>query len=160
MREALGFREVGDLLLRPLVFGTLGGGLLYVGILQLFMAFDNSSGADSVDAGPGLFLAAFTIIPLVAAPFVMVSLATFGAIAAVIVERMGTPRYTSLGVIFALAAVPILIFALIVSYEDEPLVQKLVGSFSLAGPFAFVAALSLWHEMLKRKRRIESSIPS
>ena len=65
------------------MFGTLGGGLLYVGILQLLIAFDGGGGADSFGAGPGLFLAAFTIIPLVAAPFVMASLAIFGAIAAV-----------------------------------------------------------------------------
>ena len=134
--------------------------MLYVAILQILVAFDDSGGADIFEAGPGLFLSAFTIIPLVAAPFVMASLATFGAIAAVIVDRMGTPRYASLGVIFAFAAVPILIFAMVFSHEDETLWQRLAGPFTLAGPFAFAAALSLWHEMLKRKRRIESSIPS
>lgn len=143
-----------------MLFGTFGGGLLYIGILQFLIAFDDSSGADGFGAGPGLFLAALTIIPLVAAPFVMASLTTFGAIAAVIVDRMGTPRYASLGVIFAVAAVPILIFAVVFSYEDETLWQRLAGPFTLAGPFAFVAALSLWHEMLKRKRRVESSTPS
>ena len=141
------------------MFGTFGGGLLYVGILQLLIAFDDSGGPDSFGAGPGLFLSAFTIIPLVAAPFVMASLATFGATAAVFVDRMGTPRYASLGVIFAFAIVPIFIFALVFSFEDETLWQRLAGPFTLAGPFAFFAALSLWHEMLKRKRRIEGSIP-
>ena len=147
-------------MLRPLIFGTFGGGLLYVGILQLLIAFDGGGGLDGFGAGPGLFLAAFTIIPLVAAPFVMASLATFGALAAVIVGRMGTPRYASLGVIFAFAAVPILIFAVVFSYEDETLWQRLAGPFTLAGPFAFAAALSLWREMLKRKRRIEGANPS
>lgn len=147
-------------MLRPLVFGTLGGGLLYVGILQLLIAFDGSGDADGFGTGPGLFLAAFTIIPLVAAPFVMASLATFGALAAVVVDGMGTPRYASLGIICAFATVPIFIFAVIFSYEDETLWQSLAGPFTLAGPFAFVAALSLWREMLKRKRRIEGSMPS
>ena len=62
--------------------------------------------------------------------------------------------------IFAIGAVPILIFAVVFSYEDETLWQRLAGPFTLAGPFAFVAALSLWHEMLKRKRRVEGSTPS
>ena len=143
-----------------MIFGTFGGGLLYVGILQLLIAFEGGGGPDGFGAGPGLFLAAFTIIPLVAAPFVMASLATFGALAAVIVGRMGTPRYASLGVIFAFAAGPILIFAVVFSYEDETLWQRLASPFTLAGPFAFAAALSLWHEMLKRKWRIEGSMPS
>ncbi|MDG5751602.1 hypothetical protein P8R33_10830 [Qipengyuania sp. XHP0211] len=137
-----------------------GGGLLYVGILQLLIAFDGGGGPDGFGAGPGLFLAAFTIIPLVAAPFVIASLATFGAIAAVVVDRIGTPRYAALGIIFFFTTVPILIFAVIFSYEDETLWQRLAGPFSLAGPFAFAAALSLWHEMLKRKWRIEGSMPS
>ncbi len=63
--------------------------MLYVGILQFLIALDDGGGVDSFGVGPGVFLAAFTIIPLVAGPFVMASLATFGAIAAVIVDRMG-----------------------------------------------------------------------
>ena len=151
---------MGDLLLRPLIFGAFGGGLLYVAMIQILSAIDSGSEASASGVGLGLFFAAFTVIPLVAAPFIMASLATFGAIAAVVVNRMGTPRYASLGVIFAFAIVPIFIFAMILSYEDETLWQRLAGPFGLAGPFAFAAALSLWHEMLKRKRRIESSIPS
>ncbi len=129
-------------------------------MIQILSANDSGTEASASGAGPGLFLAAFTVIPLVAAPFVMASLATFGALAAVIVDRMGTPSYASLGVILTFAGAPILIFAMVFSYEDESLWQRLAGPFTLAGPFAFVAAFSLWHEMLKRKRRIEGRNPS
>ena len=147
-------------MLRPLIFGAFGGGLLYVAMIQILSALDSGSEASASGIGLGLLFAAFTVIPLVAAPFVMASLATFGAIAAVTVDRMGTPRYASLGIICAFAAVPMLLFAVIFSYEDETLWQRLAGPLTLAGPFAFAAALSLWHEMLKRKRRLEGSIPS
>ena len=160
MTEALGFREIGDLMLRPLLFGTFGGGIALAALLHLLTVFEgHPASIDLIDIA-GSFVGALIFIPLFAGPVILASLATFGALAVMVVNRLGTPQYISLALILAFATMPIVIFGLTLARNDGPVWDALPSLLVMAGPFAFVAALSLWHEMLKRKRRIEGSTPS